>query len=143
MQWLKAEKCGAEPQYGGREDLNSDSTTQQLHLFLLRSSRARPAALYLPCPSRPKCLPLPTTYSSLPSPIFLHLRLAGSIRSRSYSERLNTLKRRSSSQITPGVFLLIYSILYSLHISPQPSRNLSTFFKSPRWLPYHLRITIR
>lgn len=72
-------------------------------------------------------LPLPTAYPSLPLPIFPFLCLAGSLRSSPFSKRLNTLKRRSPSQITPGVSLLIYSILYSLHISLQLSQHSSDF----------------
>lgn len=84
---------------------------------------------------------LPTTYPSLPSPIFLFLRLAGSIRSHPFLKHLNTPGRRSSSQITPGVFLLIYSILYSLHVST--SALSPAFLGSSHELPDHPSIVIR
>lgn len=51
------EKAGrARPQYGGRNDLTRTNYVTT-YIFLLRSSRARPAAFYLLCPSQPKCFP--------------------------------------------------------------------------------------
>lgn len=106
----------SELQYGGRNDLTRPNYATTTSFFYVPYEHTACGLLPSVPFTRPKCFPCPPPlFVSAFSPIFLLLHLVDSIRSRPFSKYLNTLRRRSSCQITSRVFLLIYSSLYFSH----------------------------
>lgn len=131
----KAER--ARLQYGGRNDLTRTNYVTT-YIFLLRSSRARPAAFYLLCPSRPKCFPylppirlcLRLSSCSLASQVPFVLALSQDALTRSRDSLPLKLRaaRLSLNLFDPLFFTYITSAPLSLSLFSR----LFTFFASPR-----------